>query len=67
MAKAKSEEATTEAPKFWDTTVKLGAIEEASYAAIGAVVVAVDRGSGEVTLRSSSEKQPHGRSREVVG
>lgn len=52
-------------PTAWDTTIKLGSIEEATYAAIGAVVVAVDKSTGEVTLRSMAETQPHGRSREA--
>lgn len=52
--------------KQWDTTLKLGAIEEANYATLGAVVVGIDRATGELTLRSPSEHQPHGRSREVA-
>lgn len=51
--------------KNWDTTVKLGAIEEAHYVAIGATVVAIDKATGELTLRTTGEAQPHGRSREV--
>lgn len=51
--------------KQWDTTVKLGAIEEANYATVGAVVVAVNKSSGELTLRTPGEKQPYGRSLEV--
>jgi hypothetical protein len=59
MAKTKTEE--TEAPKLWDTTVKLGAIEEALYLQEGDVVVKVDRASGEVTVRGTKQ---HGRSQE---
>lgn len=62
---AKTEKAETTA-KTWDTTVKLGAIDEANCIEIGAVVVAINKASGEVTLRTSSEKPPHGRSLEVV-
>jgi len=55
-----------ERPTSWDTTLKLGAIEEATYAVVGAVVVAVNLASGELTLRTTAEVQPHGRAREVV-
>lgn len=50
----------------WDTTVKLGSIEEAKYAEVGAIVVAVNTASGELTLRTVAEKQPHGRSQEKL-
>lgn len=52
--------------KHWHTTVKLGAIEEANYAEIGDVVVAVNKASGELTLQRVCEKQPHGRSLEAT-
>jgi hypothetical protein len=40
--------------KEWDTTIKLASIEEASFVVLGAVVHAVDRASGEVTIRSAT-------------
>lgn len=65
MAKTKVEEETTElappVPK-WDTTLKLGAIEEANYAEPGDVVVAVNKASGELTLRRACPEPPYGRS-----
>lgn len=51
--------------KLWDTTVKLGSIEEARKCSVGAVVVAVDFASGEVTLRAESVNPTHERSVEV--
>ncbi len=59
-----SEEIGVAVPRHtaWDTTVKLGAIEEASYLEPGDVVVAVDRAAGEVTVRRVCEKAPYGRS-----
>jgi hypothetical protein len=68
MAKKETEEATevkSEPTKAWDTTLKLGAIEEANYAILGATVVKVDKASGEVTLRSVAPKQPCARAQEV--
>lgn len=61
MAKV-TEEQQQSVPQ-WDTNVKLGAIEEANYVAVGDVVVGIDRASGEIVLRG---KQQHGRSREVA-
>ncbi len=51
----------TEDDVKWDTTVKLGAIEETNYLQEGDVVVKVDRSCGEVTLRGPKQ---HGRSTE---
>ncbi len=56
----------TKSEKAWDTTVKLGAIEEAQYVALGAVVSKIDKATGEITLRTVGERQPHGRSAEVI-
>jgi hypothetical protein len=64
MAKKETEEMTEEAkpmPK-WQTTVKLGAIDEAKYAQPGDVVVAVNTASGELTLERACKDAPYGRS-----
>jgi len=50
----------------WDTTIKLGAIEESKCVQAGDIVVAVNTASGELTVRRMCEKAPHGRSTEPV-
>jgi hypothetical protein len=68
MAKKETEETTeTTEPKvghvpLWQTTVKLGAIDEAKYAQPGDVVVAVNTASGELTLQRACKDAPYGRS-----
>lgn len=54
--------AKTNVSPLYDTTVKLGAIEEAQFLEEGDVVVKVDRASGEVTMRGPKQ---HGRSTEA--
>jgi protein involved in polysaccharide export with SLBB domain len=59
---AKKSDLTETLTQFYDTTVKLGAIEEAQFLQEGDVVVKVDRASGEVTVRGPVQ---HARSTEA--
>jgi hypothetical protein len=49
----------SEKAKKWETGVKLGSIEEAQFVELGAVVISVDRASGQIVLRSEKAEKPN--------